>query len=87
MTLSKRVSGFLIGFGIWSWIIWPTFLRNIWKDPRSFHSGPTGFLLVHLGLTVVSLALGSAVGVLGILGWRAAGKQSRPAVDELPVTR
>ncbi|ONH32104.1 SCO4848 family membrane protein [Pseudofrankia asymbiotica] len=70
MTLSKRASWFLVAVGVWSWVIWPTFLRNIWKDDRSWHDGPTGFFLVHLVLTVVSLALGTAVGWLGIRGLR-----------------
>jgi hypothetical protein len=72
MRLTRRVSGFLIGFGVWSWIIWPTFLKNIWADDRSWQHGPTGFFLVHLVLTLVSLALGTAIGGLGIRGWRAA---------------
>ncbi len=71
MVLSKRVSAFLVLFGIWSWIIWPTFLKNIWADPRSWHDGMTGFFGVHLALTVLSLGLGSAVGWLGVRGWRA----------------
>ena len=29
MVLSRRSAGFLLAFGVWSWIIWPTFLRNI----------------------------------------------------------
>ncbi len=71
MRLTRRVSGFLIGFGLWSWVIWPTFLKNIWQDERSWQDGPTGFFLIHLVLTLVSLALGTAIGWLGILGWRA----------------
>jgi hypothetical protein len=69
--LSRRVSAFLIAFGVWSWWIWPTFLRNIWKDERSWDHGATGFFVVHLILVVVSIALGTAIGVLGIRGWRA----------------
>lgn len=71
MTLSKRVSWFLVAFGVWSWIIWPTFLKNIWKDDRSWHHGPTGFFLVHLALTVVSLVLGTVIGWIGVRGARA----------------
>ncbi|MGF7237988.1 MAG: SCO4848 family membrane protein [Frankia sp.] len=82
MKLSKRWSWFLVGFGVWSWIIWPTFLKNIWKDQRSWHDGPTGFFLVHAVLTAVSLALGTAIGVLG---WRARQaerrRSSEPAND------
>lgn len=72
MVLSRRVSAGLVAFGIWSWIIWPVFLRNIAKDPRSFtdHS-PHAFFLVHAALTVASLAFGTAIGVLGVRGLRA----------------
>ncbi len=72
MRLSRQVSGFLIAFGVWSWIIWPTFLKNIWQDGRSWNDGPTAFFVVHLALTAVSLALGTAIGWLGVRGWRAA---------------
>lgn len=70
--MSRRVSAFLVGVGVWTWLIWPNFLKNIWRDDRSFDHGPTSFLLVHLVLTVVSLAIGTGVGVLGWRGWRAA---------------
>jgi hypothetical protein len=79
MVLSRRVAAFLVAFGVWSWIIWPTFLKNVWADPRSWHDGPTGFFLVHLVLTVVSLALGTAIGVLGLRGWR-----HRPPATAVP---
>jgi hypothetical protein len=72
VVISRRVAWFLIGFGVWSWIIWPTFLKNIWHDPRSWHHGATGFFTVHAILTVVSLALGTIIGVLGIRAARAA---------------
>ncbi|WP_018635452.1 SCO4848 family membrane protein [Parafrankia elaeagni] len=71
MTLSKRASWFLIAVGVWTWAIWPNFLRNIWKDDRSWENGPTSFFTVHLVLTVTSLAVGSVVGWLGIRGVRA----------------
>ncbi len=68
MVLSRRSAWFLVGVGVWSWIVWPTFLRNIWRDPRSWSDGPTAFFLVHLVLTVVSLLIGTGV---GWIGWRA----------------
>jgi hypothetical protein len=71
--LSRRWSWFLVGFAVFSWIIWITFIRNIWKDERSFHHGsPQPFLIVHLVLTVVTVSLSSGVGWLGIKGLRAA---------------
>ena len=75
MVISKRVAWFLIASGVWSWVIWPVFLKNIWKDSRSWHHGMTGFFAVHLVLTVVSLVLGTAIGTLGI---RAARTPLRP---------
>jgi intracellular septation protein A len=65
--LSRRSALFLLGAGIFQWVVWPTFLKNIWADPRSFDSGPTGFLVVHLVLTAVQLVLAT---VLLVLGWR-----------------
>jgi hypothetical protein len=66
VVISKRVAWFLIGFGVWSWVIWPVFLKNIWKDSRSWRHGMTGFFAVHLVLTVVSLLLGTTIGILGV---------------------
>ena len=74
MTLSKRASWFLIAVGVWTWAIWPNFLRNIWKDDRSWDDGPTSFFTVHLVLVVASLAIGTAIGWLGVRGARAAGR-------------
>lgn len=68
MRIGRVAAWFLTLFGVWSLIIWPTFLKNIWKDPRSWHDGATGFFLVHLALTIVSLAAGLAIGAIG---WRA----------------
>jgi len=68
VVMSRRAAWFLVAFGVWSWIIWPTFLKNIWADKRSWHGGMTGFFAVHLALTLVSLALGTAIAVLGVRG-------------------
>jgi hypothetical protein len=78
MVVSKRIAWFLIAFGVWSWIIWPTFLKNIWQDPRSWHHGMTAFFGVHLALTVASLILGTAIGILGL---RALAATRRRTVD------
>lgn len=71
MVISRRIAWLLVAFGVWSWLIWPTFLRNIWRDPRSWHDGMTAFFAVHLVLTVVSLCSGTLVGLLGVRGIRA----------------
>jgi len=63
---------FLVAFGAWNWVIWPRFALAIWDDPRAWatrvvgHGSPTSFLWVHAALIAVSLAAGTAVGVLGI---------------------
>jgi hypothetical protein len=75
MLISRRVAWFLVAFGVWSWIIWPTFLKNIWQDSRSWHHGMTGFFAVHLMLTVASLILGTAIGILGIRALRSAARR------------
>ncbi len=68
VVLSRRASWFLTAVGMWTWLIWPRFLAAIWRDARSWDSGPTSFLLVHLVLIATSLAIGTAVGVLGVRG-------------------
>jgi hypothetical protein len=74
VVLSRRWSVFLVAVGVWSWVIWPRFLLAIWHDPRAWSSGgstPTAFFWIHAVLIAVSLAAGTAVGVLGVRGWRA----------------
>jgi hypothetical protein len=62
---------FLLGFGIWSWVIWVTFIRNVANDPRSFTGHrPHAFFIVHLVLSIVSIVLGTIIGVLGFKGLR-----------------
>lgn len=64
--LSRRTALALVAFGIWSWVIWLTFLTNVWADDRSWSDGPTAFFLVHLVLVVVSIGFGTAIGLLGV---------------------
>jgi hypothetical protein len=85
MVLSRGWALFLIAVGIWTWAIWPRFAVAIWNDPRSWLGGvvgagsPTGFLWAHALLISASLAIGSAVGVLGVLGWRRGRRPGDPA--------
>lgn len=72
LTLTRGWSWFLIAVGGWNWLIWPRFTVAIWDDPRAWsgrtvgHGSPTSFLLVHAALIAVSLAVGTAVAVLGV---------------------
>ena len=72
MVITRRWAIFLTVVGVWTWLIWPRFALAIVKDDRSFVDGvPTGFLWVHATLIAASLAIGTAVGVLGVRSWRA----------------
>ncbi|MBE1877711.1 SCO4848 family membrane protein [Myceligenerans pegani] len=69
MNLPVAWSVLLIVTAGWNLLIWPSFWRRIAADPRSRDDAgrPTRFLTVHAVLIAVSLALGLAVGVLGVL--------------------
>jgi len=47
----------------------------VWDDPRAWSTrevgrgAPSGFLWIHAVLIAVSLAVGTTVGVLGVLAW------------------
>ncbi|OIJ91232.1 SCO4848 family membrane protein [Streptomyces colonosanans] len=74
MKLSRPVSWFLTLFGVWSWVIWVTFAKNLYKDASglAFKDGsPTAYFWVHLTLAIVSFLLGTAIGVIGLRGLRA----------------
>ncbi|WP_405586563.1 SCO4848 family membrane protein [Streptomyces sp. NBC_01190] len=77
MKLSRRVSWFLVAFGVWSWIVWTTFVKNLWHDTSGLafhhgdHSAPTAYFWIHLTLAIVSTILGTAIGILGLRALRA----------------
>ena len=63
----------LIVNGIFNFLVWPTFLRRVAKDPRAKDAAgkPSRFLIVHIVLVALALALGLASilgGVLSISG-------------------
>ncbi|GLY63388.1 SCO4848 family membrane protein [Amycolatopsis taiwanensis] len=79
--MSRRVSLFLLLFGVWSWVIWITFARNLWASSQSWapDGSATSFFVVHLLLTIVSFVLGTIIGVLGWRGLRARRRAATPA--------
>jgi len=84
MHLSRRASWFLLAFGGWSWFIWITFVRNLWKDSSglAFEDGdPTGYFWVHLTLAVTSFLLGTTIGWLGLRGVRAGRRTGGASAD------
>jgi hypothetical protein len=88
VTISRGWAAFLIGLGVWNWIIWPRFALAIWDDSRAWstgsvgHGAPTSFLWVHAALIVASLTIGTIAGVLGIRAWRAASRRRIQATDD-----
>lgn len=60
----------LIVAGIWSLVVWPQFLRRVMKDSRARDAAgkATKFLTVHVVLVSVSMVLGLATAVIGVLG-------------------
>jgi hypothetical protein len=79
MKLSRPVSWFLLAFGVWSWVIWVTFVKNLIKDGSglAFDDGhPTAYFWVHLTLAVVSFVLGTVIGGIGLRGLRALRRTS-----------
>lgn len=59
----------LIIAGTWSLAVWPQFLRRVMKDPRARDAAgkATKFLNVHLVLVSISMVLGAATAVIGIM--------------------
>lgn len=70
MLLTRRTSVLLVLAGLWPLLVWPNFVRVVATDDRAFDGGPTAYLLVHVGLAVVSMALGLAMVVLGVRAYR-----------------
>lgn len=68
MKLPLILSLILILAGIWSFIVWPPFLRRVLKDPRARDENgrATRFLTVHIMLVSISMILGIATLVIGI---------------------
>lgn len=60
----------LIVAGVWSLVVWPQFLRRVRKDPRARDAAgkATKFLTVHVVLVSISMVLGLATAVIGVLG-------------------
>ncbi|GAA0952134.1 SCO4848 family membrane protein [Virgisporangium aurantiacum] len=78
MVLSRGWAFFLVGVGVWTWVIWPRFGLAIWNDDRAWSGDtPTSFLWVHALLIGASLVIGTTVGVLGVRALRARRVQDR----------
>ena len=69
MQLPAVLAVVLIVAGVWSLAVWPQFLRRVMKDPRARDAAgkATKFLTVHLVLVSISMVLGAATAVIGVL--------------------
>jgi hypothetical protein len=58
----------LLVTAVWSFIVWPPFLRRVIRDPRAkdARGKATRFLGVHIVLIGVSLVLALACGIMGL---------------------
>ncbi len=70
MQLPLLAACLLIIAGAWSLVVWPQFLRRVMKDPRARDAAgkATKFLTVHVVLVSISMVLGAATAVIGIMG-------------------
>jgi hypothetical protein len=91
MKLSRRVSWFLVAFGVWSWIVWVTFVKNLWNDASGLafhhgdHSSPTAYFWIHLTLAIVSTILGTLIAALGFRALHALRREAAaPAAESEP---
>ena len=90
MKLSRRVSWFLVAFGVWSWIVWVTFVKNLWKDTSGLafhhgdHSSPTAYFWIHLTLAIVSTILGTVIAALGFRALRALRREAATPAAPAP---
>jgi hypothetical protein len=70
MQLPLFAAWVLILAGVWSLVVWPQFLKRVMKDPRARDAAgkATKFLTVHMVLVSISMVLGAATAVIGVMG-------------------
>ena len=73
MVLTRRLAALLLLAGAFQWLVFPNFLRVVWRDDRAFDAGsPTAFLWVHVAIVVPALLLGALLLALGARAWHRA---------------
>ncbi|MFN2568313.1 MAG: SCO4848 family membrane protein [Candidatus Dormibacteria bacterium] len=66
MTLSARLSWFLIAFAVWNLYVWATFVWNVYPQHHF-----DGFFLVHAVIGAITSLLGLGIGMIGLRALRA----------------
>src|SRR5207302_2053870 len=73
MTLTRRQAWLLVAAAVWTLYVWIT---RVWVIAHGHH--PTGFVVVHVSLAVISCLFALAVGRIGV---RALRRARQPAVE------
>ncbi|MFP3578579.1 MULTISPECIES: SCO4848 family membrane protein [unclassified Arthrobacter] len=70
MNIPAILAIILVIAGVWSLAVWPQFLKRVMKDPRARDTAgkATKFLTVHVVLVSISMVLGLATAVIGVVG-------------------
>ena len=85
MRLTRGQAWLMVGAAGWTWYIWVTRIWNIVSDPA--HSAQ--FKAVHSALALVSVALLTPIGVIGIKALRAGrdGSATGSSAERVPARR
>jgi len=75
MRITRRQAWLLVAAALWTFYVWIT---RVFVIARDHH--PAGFVVVHVGLAVVSVAFAAAILRIGVAGLR------RDPTDAPPVT-
>lgn len=68
--MTVLLSVLLLVNAAWNLLVWPQFIRRVAKDARARdeHGRPTPFLIVHVVLVSIALAIGVVSLIAGIAG-------------------
>ena len=67
--MTAALAALLIANGVFNVVVWPTFFRRVFRDPRARDTAgrATRFLTVHAVIIAIALALAAASVVAGVL--------------------
>lgn len=70
MDLPTPLALVLVIAGLWSFLVWPVFLKRVLKDPqaRDANGAPTRFLTTNLMMISTAIIFALATAVIGVRG-------------------
>lgn len=71
MRFERRHGWLLVGVAVWNVLTYAMFTRNLWAAHAAGEDRPTGYWVAHTLLIVVNVAIGLALGWLGLRALRA----------------